>query len=288
MNIESVNYENMYVNIKKKMNLDFKQIKKMLFYNYLNDNMPSLIIDCRNNFSNIQSYEGGIIRDSYNIVNFKNAAIKNGTRIILILDKSEDFQQNSTLEELKNFIKLEDKIDQICIISDINYQEFLKSFSFFLINPESDLLSIQIASTSHPLIIIENILYIGNFLNSKNLYQLKGLKIKSIISLLKEPDIELEKTFDNYYHFECDEIGHSEIEFRNILDSMLNEIELNNTPILLYCFSGQTICISVCIAFLMFYKKWSLQFATAYIMKISPFMKIPSWLNSQLQKLKFI
>jgi atypical dual specificity phosphatase len=269
------------------MNLDFKQIKKMLFYNYLNDNIPSLIIDCRNNYFDRQNIEGGKIRESYNIDNFKSSNLKNETRLILILDNCEDFNQYSLLEELRNFIKSDDKINQIYIVIDKDYQEFIKSFPFFLINSNTNFLSIQIASTSHPLIILDNLLYIGNFLNSKNLHQLKDLNIKCIISMLNEPDIELDKIFSNYNHFECNEIGHSEIEFDLILDFMINEIQSNNSPILLYCFSGQTISIAICIAFLMKFKKWSLQFAIAYVMKIFPFLKIPSWLYSQLLKLNF-
>ena len=285
--IDTIDYKNLLAETKKRMSLEQKQIKKMSLYNFLNDNISNLIIDCRIECESKQLQEGGKIRDSFSINNIPDTnEIKKGSRLILILDDEMNLKDDESLAIVRKFVESEDKIEKgIFVIKNSDYQNFVKDFDFLLLNENSDELKLQIARTSFPLMILDNLLYTGNFLNSKNLHQINFLKIGIIISLMNEEDPELKKQFQNYHFIETNEISHAEIDFVEILELMDSERERENKPILVYCFSGQSISISLCIAYLMKSKKWSLEFATGYMMKICPNFKIPAWLYTQLQRI---
>jgi len=136
-----------------------------------------------------------------------------------------------------------------------------------------------------PLCAINDILYIGGFINSKNRQTLALLKIKTIVSLMKEPDKELTTTFgDNYRNFKHEEAKHDEIEFGDISDYVMEQIKNKNIPILMYCFSGKTSSLAAAVAVIMKYKKWPLELSLGYVMKLSPTIEIPSWLYMQLMR----
>jgi protein-tyrosine phosphatase len=286
--MEAIDYENMLKNMRSRASLESKPIKKMMFYNYLNDNIPSLIIDCRKDFELNKEKEGGVLINSFHLCNFSafGVMIKSGFRLILILEDDQDLKTSEELEKIRFFIKEEDKIEKgIYYIKNSNYQEFLQNYKSFIINDNSDSLAINLAKTKFPYLILDDLIYIGNFFNSKNLHQMNCLKIKSVFSLLKEEDIELKKMLPNYHFIPIDEENHAEIDFLEIIDLIDTEILTGKNPILIYCFSGQSVSMAVCIAYLMKSKKWSLEFATAYMMKICSDLKIPTWLYTQLQRL---
>lgn len=136
-----------------------------------------------------------------------------------------------------------------------------------------------------PLCAINDILYIGNFINSKNKQSLSLLKVKTIISLMKEPDKELAETFlDNYRNFKYEEINHDELEFQDIIDYIAKQINDKQTPILLYDFAGKCAAPAVAAIYLMESKKWSLDLSMGYILKLSPNFDFPSWIYMQLQR----
>ena len=265
--IETIDFNNMLKETKKRISLDYKQIKKMSLYNFLNDNVRNIIIDCRSEYESKQNIEGGKLRDSFNIdLNLTGYESKENSRLILIIDNEKNLKTDEDLSVIRKFIENEEKIEKgIFVIFDSDYQKFVKDFDFFLLNDDSNDLKLQLSKTNFPLMILDNLLYTGNFLNSKNFHQINNLRIGSIISLLNEEDIELKKNFKNSYFIEANEQTHSEIDFLDIIDSIEIEIEKKNTPILIYCFSGQSISLAVCIAFLMKSKKWSIEFATGFI-----------------------
>jgi len=119
------------------------------------------------------------------------------------------------------------------------------------------------------------------------LIQLDKLGIQSIVCLAAKEDSELKKIFGNLEHFEVDEENHSEIDYLDIIDHLRSEIEHKKTPIMIYCFSGKSVSIAVTIAFLMWYKKWPLQLATGYLLKVVPNVNLPSWLFTQLSRINF-
>jgi len=291
--MECINFEHLLEQSKKRNALEFKQIKKLSLYNYINDGINTTIIDCRKDLIELQSKEGGYLQDiniyKYGIEsNTDKLNIKTGSnsRLILIFDEDQILQSSQELFSLKDYIRKEDKIDRgIFIIKNSSYQEFLSEYNFFLKSPTTtDMLEIQLASTTFPLMIIDKFIYLGNILNSKNLNQLNKLKIKSIFSFLSEEDRDLSRVFANYHIFPVNEQNHSEIEFSEVIDLIDTEKDVNS-PILIYCFSGQSVSPAVCIAYLMKFKKWSLVFSTAYVMKICPNFKVPSWLYTQLQRI---
>jgi protein tyrosine phosphatase (PTP) superfamily phosphohydrolase (DUF442 family) len=289
MNIDSIDMKKLIQRNKKRLNLETKQIKKLVFYNYLNDGKPNLIIDCRKCAEENYTKDGGYLRESHNINKFnpKEILLKQDTRLILILDNPTDLKESSALENIRTFIKDCDFIDGIYTIIHDDFRNFISKNPCFIINESSENIKVQLASTSFPLQVLDGQLYVGNFLNSKNLMQLKELGIRSIISLLKEEDKELSKMFSNVYHIETDEVGHGEIDFNEAIDIIEGEIKRTNVPVLVYCFSGQTLSLALCIAYLMKTKKWALEFATAFMMKVHPNLKIPTWLYTQLQRLTF-
>ena len=255
-----INMKEMYQQTKQRMNLESRQIKKMMLYNYINDPIETVIFDCR---------------EKENLKNFPS--IKPNSRLILILNDSENLKSEN-LKEISEKIKNNDNISKgLFHIINSDYNLFLNDYPYLNLK-NSDIINL-------PLCVLNNILYIGNFINSKNKKNLSLLKFKTIISLMKEPDKELSELYgNNYRNFKHEEINHDEIEYNEIYEYINEEINNKNTPILIYCFSGQNASVAVAASFLMKYKKWSIEFCIGYMMKISPIINIPSWLFTQLQR----
>ena len=254
----AINYQNLYKSMKIIQTLDSKRIKKMLFYNYINDPIESMIFDCRTNFD-IKSFP----------------VLKNNSRLILILKDNDDIKTSPNLEAIREKIKENENITALFHIFNTDYNDALKTYPFLFMKNRIDL----------PLCAINDILYIGGFINSKNKQTLELLKIKTIISLMKEPDKELTSSFgDNYKNFKHEEAKHDEIEFGDLSDFVMEQINNKNTPVLIYCFSGKTSSLGAAVAVIMKYKKWPLELSLGYVIKLSPTIEIPSWLYMQLMR----
>ncbi len=282
--------QELYKIVKMRINLEYKQIKIHNFYNFLNDGLLNLTIDCRKVKNDDLSKEDKYLinssdLDNFSFDNFLNGKINNSLRLILIIENDCEIKTQENLENLRNFIKECTLINSIYTINEENFINFQKRFNFYFLNKDfSSELQKNVAISNFPIMVLDEILFIGNYLNSRNKYQIDYLNIKTIISLLKEKDEILEKNFDNHHFFSCDEPNHGTINFNDIVDCVFEQINEKQTPILIYCFSGSTISLAVCITILMKFKKWSLMFSTAYMMKIIPDFKIPVWLNAQLNK----
>jgi protein tyrosine phosphatase (PTP) superfamily phosphohydrolase (DUF442 family) len=238
--------------------LDSKRIKKMLFYNYINDSMESIIYDCRN-IKNLQQFP----------------IIPNNSRLILILRDNEDLKTSNDLTQVREKIRNNEAICGLFHIYNIDYNDALKTYPFLFMKNRIDL----------PLCAINDILYIGGFINSKNKQTMQLLKIKTIVSLMKEPDKELSQAFgDNYRNFKHEEVNHDEIEYGEISDYVIKQIKNKKTPVLIYCFSGKTSSLAAAVPVIMKYKNWPLELSMGYIMKLSPTIEIPSWLYTQLMR----
>jgi protein tyrosine phosphatase (PTP) superfamily phosphohydrolase (DUF442 family) len=254
----AINYQNLYKSMKIIQTLDSKRIKKMLFYNYINDPIESMIFDCRTNFD-IKSFP----------------VLKNNSRLILILKDNDDIKTSPNLEAIREKIKENENITALFHIFNTDYNDALKTYPFLFMKNRIDL----------PLCAINDILYIGGFINSKNKQTLELLKIKTIISLMKEPDKELTSSFgDNYKNFKHEEAKHDEIEFGDLSDFVMEQINNKNTPVLIYCFSGNTSSLGAAVAVIMKYKKWPLELSLGYVIKLSPTIEIPPWLYMQLMR----
>ena len=152
----SINYQELYKSMKIVHTLDSKRIKKMLLYNYINDSIESIIFDCRN---------------KNNLKNFPN--IPNNSRLILILNDNEDIKTSKDLEQVRDKIRNNDQISGLFHIFNIDYNDTMKTYPFLFMKNRIDL----------PLCAINDILYIGGFINSKNKQTMQLLRIKTIISL---------------------------------------------------------------------------------------------------------
>ena len=254
----SINYQELYKSMKIVHSLDSKRIKKMLFYNYINDSIESIIYDCRN-IKNLQQFP----------------IIPNNSRLILILRDNEDLKTSNDLTQVREKIRNNEAICGLFHIYNIDYNDALKTYPFLFMKNRIDL----------PLCAINDILYIGGFINSKNKQTMQLLKIKTIVSLMKEPDKELSQAFgDNYRNFKHEEVNHDEIEYGEISDYVIKQIKNKKTPVLIYCFSGKTSSLAAAVPVIMKYKNWSLELSMGYIMKLSPTIEIPSWLYTQLMR----
>ena len=254
----SINYQELYKSMKMVHTLDSKRIKKMLLYNYVNDSINSIIFDCR---------------DIKNLQNFPN--IPNNSRLILILKDNEDLKTSKDLTEIRDKIRSNEQISGLFHIFNNDYNDTLKSYPFLFMKNRIDL----------PLCAIPDILYIGGFINSKNKQTIQLLKIKTIVSLMKEPDKELTQAFgDNYRNFRHEEANHDEIEFGELSDYIMKQISNKQIPVLLYCFSGKTSSIAGAVSVIMKFKKWPLELSLGYAMKLSPTIEVPSWLYMQLMR----
>ena len=254
----AINYQNLYKSMKIVQTLDSKRIKKMLFYNYINDSIESIIYDCRN-IKNLQQFP----------------IIPNNSRLILILRDNEDLKTSNDLTQVREKIRNNEAICGLFHIYNIDYNDALKTYPFLFMKNRIDL----------PLCAINDILYIGGFINSKNKQTMQLLKIKTIVSLMKEPDKELSQAFgDNYRNFKHEEVNHDEIEYGEISDYIIKQIKNKKTPVLIYCFSGKTSSLAAAVPVIMKYKNWPLELSMGYIMKLSPTIEIPSWLYTQLMR----
>ena len=254
----SINYQELYKSMKMVHTLDSKRIKKMLLYNYVNDSINSIIFDCR---------------DIKNLQNFPN--IPNNSRLILILKDNEDLKTSKDLTEIRDKIRSNEQISGLFHIFNNDYNDTLKSYPFLFMKNRIDL----------PLCAIPDILYIGGFINSKNKQTMQLLQIKTIVSLMKEPDKELTQAFgDNYRNFRHEEANHDEIEFGELSDYIMKQISNKQVPVLLYCFSGKTSSIAGAVSVIMKFKKWPLELSLGYAMKLSPTIEVPSWLYMQLMR----
>ncbi|MCQ2816509.1 MAG: hypothetical protein MJ252_04495 [archaeon] len=260
-----INIKKMYALEKQRLTYDSKPIKKMLLFNYINDEIYTTIFDCRGN--------------TFNIPN--NNKTKEGLRLILILKDNTSLKKDSNLEAVRQYIKDHDEINQgLFHIFESNFKEFISDYNFFENIPNMNYKEYHL-----PLCALNGILYIGGYINSKNKKNLSLLKPKTIISLMNQNDKELSEMFgDNYRNFEYEESSHDEVQFTDIVDFIIEQINKKDTPILLYCFTGRTASLAATSAFLMKYKNWPLQFAVGYVLKLSPVLDIPSWLFTQLQR----
>ncbi len=254
----SINYQELYKSMKIVHTLDSKRIKKMLFYNYINDQIESIIFDVRN---------------KNNLNNFPS--IPNNSRLILILNDKDDIKTSKDLEIIREKIRNNDQINGLFHICDTDYVDAVKTYPFLFMKNRIDL----------PLCAINDILFLGGFINSKNKQTIQLLKIKTIISLMKEPDKELTQAFgENYRNFKHEEVNHDEIEYGDLSDYAIEQIKNKHTPILIYDFSGKTSCLAAAVPIIMKFKKWPLELSMGYIMKLSPTIEIPSWLYTQLMR----
>ena len=254
----SINYQELYKAMKNVRSLDSKQIKKMLLYNYVNDSINSVIFDCRNR---------------NNLLYFPN--IPNNSRLILILRDYEDLKTSYDLIAVRERIRSNQQISELFHIYNNDFIDALKSYPFLFMKNRINL----------PLCVIPDVLYIGGFINSKNQQTIQCLKIKTIVSLMKEPDKELSQVFgDNYRNFRHQEVNHDEIEFGDLSDYVMEQIYNKLFPILIYCFSGKTSSVAAAVPIIMKYKKWSFELSLGYLLKLSPTIQIPSWLYMQLMR----
>ena len=254
----SINYQELYKSMKTVHTLDSKRIKKMLLYNYINDQIESIIFDARN---------------KNNVNNFPK--IPNNSRLILIIKDKEDIKTSKDLELIREKIRNNDQISGLFHIFDTDYIDAIKTYPFLFMKNRIDL----------PLCAINDILYLGGFINSKNKQTIQLLRIKTIVSLMKEPDKELTQAFgDNYRNFKHEEVNHDEIEYEEISDYVIEQIKNKQIPVLIYDFSGKTSSLAAAVPIIMKYKKWPLELSLGYIMKLSPTIEIPSWLYTQLMR----
>ena len=265
---EAINMKDIYKNTKQRIYLEVKPIKKLLLYNYINDDILSMIIDCRN-LESIQIPE---------IPNQNRLSL----RLIIIIDEKVDLKIEPKLETLRKYITEHDEINKgLFQITSTNYSEFIKDYSYLYSTNFTSINNFHL-----PLCLLNGIIYFGGFINSKNKKNLSLLKPKTVVSFMKEDDKDLLEMFGNinYRNFVNDESAHDELEFNEINDYLLEQINNKQIPILCFCFSGKSVCLAAMAAFLMKFKNWPLQFAVGYILKLSPCLDLPSWLFTQLQR----
>ena len=155
----SINYQELYKSMKIVHTLDSKRIKKMLFYNYINDPIESIIFDTRNR---------------NNLNNFP--VIPTNSRLILILKNNEDIKTSKDLQFLREKIRNNEQISGLFHIFEADFADAMKTYPFLFMKNRIDL----------PLCAINDILYIGGFINSKNKQTIQLLKIKTMVLILKE------------------------------------------------------------------------------------------------------
>ena len=254
----SINYQELYRSMKIVHTLDSKRIKKMLLYNYINDPIESIIFDTRNR-NNLRSFP----------------IIPTNSRLILILRDKEDIKTSKELEFIRQKIRNNEQICGLFHIFDSDFVDAIKIYPFLFMKNRIDL----------PLCAINDILFIGGFINSKNKQTLQLLKIRTIVSLMKEPDKELSFAFgDNYRNFKHEEVNHDEIDYGELSDYVMEQIANKHVPVLIYCFTGKTSSFAAAVPIIMKFKKWPLELSMGYVMKLSPTIEIPSWLYTQLMR----
>ena len=101
----------------------------------------------------------------------------------------------------------------------------------------------------------------------------------------KKSDKDLAANFgENYRNFKHEEAKHDEIEFADLSDYVMEQINNKKIPVLIYCFSGKTSSVAAAVSVVMKYKKWPLELSLGYVMKLSPTIEIPPWLYMQLMR----
>ncbi len=272
-NIQEINFKKLYDATKQRITYETKPIKKLLFYNYINDDINTLIVDCRNtpiNYPSINTSDNKVAKIAY--------------RIIFIVRDNANIKTDSELESARNYLRDHDELTLgIFTIFETNYKEFIVDYPFM---SDVNYSSISNYCNFHlPICVLNKIIYVGGFINSKNKKNLSLLGIKTVVSIMGENDKELSDMFgENYRNFENDESIHDEVEFTDITDFIMEQISKNQTPVLVYCFSGKSSSLAAIAAFLMVFKKWPLQFAVGYVLKLSPSLDMPSWLFTQLAR----
>lgn len=323
--VEAIDYHSMYKETKKVLTLQFKQIKELMLYNLINDTRPYVIIDNRysNKENKINTEEGNLRNDVLSLTELKDRMTKIkeikeikedkdkamdelslkqlNTRLIVIIANNDSINEiiNTDINLINNeksdyiylidFIRLnETKVSSLFYIKEDDFEEFRSFYPFYFIHKETKEVDCLLAKTHFPCCLIDGILFCGSFMQARNLKQLKALGIKSIIGLT-EQDQSLIKEFKDgeITYFPVKEDLKGEIEFSEIIKQFNLEMDENCYPVLVYCFSGKTLSVAVCIAILMKYKKLNLMAATAVVMKVMPDYKLPTWLYSQLQRWKY-
>lgn len=294
----TIDMKEMYKNMKEKALLKGKQIKQFLLYNFLQDSIPTIVLDLRKEVEGKDS--GRLInyhtQDSFTLLNYSKD-IKPQTRLVSIIEnnaKLDEILDREDQVKVKYIIGKCSNIEKLFYIESEDYKEFTSIYGFLLISDKSSDIDRTLVQTNFPMCIIDGILFCGSFIQSRNLHQLKLLNIHSIIGVTKE-DEKLRKKLTNkdaefvvndVTFFPVDEENKGEIDFDEVYKQFVLELEDNNCPILIYCFSGKTVSVATCIMILMRFRKLNLLAATAIMMKIMPDFKLPPWLFSQLQRLK--
>lgn len=301
-NNNEINIKQLYNQTKKIMTLKTKFITTTKLYNILNDNSPYKIVDIRQesegkpvisseNIKNeVTSFCGSCVSSLYSVqstqitVNIHNCLSnqisKPNTRLVLIVLK--DFIVENNLE-VKKYIQLyQDFISDIYLCVDSVFYSFLSRFSFYTNNT-----TINVSNTSFPLCIIEDVLYIGNYIQARSPLLLNALHIKSAIGIISH-DQNLVSQYGNEMisFFPVDEEKKEEVDFKEVHLQFEEYCLSKQSPVLLFCFTGKSLSLACCIYIIMMYKKVNLLGATAYIMSIIPGFKLSPWLYSQLQRVK--
>ena len=86
-------------------------------------------------------------------------------------------------------------------------------------------------------------LFLGNFVNSTNLHQMKLLGIQKVIGLTPKVDENLEKSDLEYVHFEYEEKKKPSLDFNSIIEKIgeegkVEEVGAEAKGTLIYCLSG--------------------------------------------------
>lgn len=288
--VEPINYNELYKTTKDTFLIKSTRIKENSLYNIVNTDLPFKFVDFRSKVGELN--EGsvkGTIHSTVENYNIDFPKIGSNTRVIVILneewihlEKDEYYQQ---LREL--FKQFAFNIAKIYTIEHKDYGVFMASCQFLFSKSLSSDSELILAKTLFPLSIIPDMLYSGGFMNSRNLMQLNALGIRTLIGFT-QPDNGLKNQFKGeVMFFPVDEEKHDEIEFSEIVRQYEQLIENKEQPVLVYCFSGKTVSLAVCIAILMKIKKMNLLAATAQIMKINKDFKLPNWIYSQLQRWKY-
>lgn len=156
-----------------------------------------------------------------------------------------------------------------------------------IINPINPIIEKYTQLTTEPTLIDERI-YLGNAFNARNYYSLKNTDIGLIVNCTKEIP-------DNFCkEFEYINIPLNDILIENVsvhLEKCIDDIHiyLRNNPnkcVLVHCFMGASRSATFVIAYLMKYKKMSLNDAMEYVMKKRPIVNLNISFYRQLYELE--
>ena len=260
-----IDMRQMYKNMKCVLNFESKKIKKLMLYNYLNDEINSIFYDTvgKDNFDELDK-----------VINSSPPS-----RLLLLLPPNASLLSPSLLRLRETIKKNHEKILSLHHIFLSDFADFTAEFPFFKDKISQNHIRL-------PLCVLSKILFLGNFVNGKNKKNLEMLHVRSVVSLMAERDKELDAAFgDKYRNFRFVEKNHDEIEFGEVSEWMMEAVNNNDTPILIYDFVGKGVSSSACAAFLMDYKKWPMELCIGYMMKLSSQINnIQPFLYMQLQR----